>query len=134
MQLKVVGRMIFELGGKGSSSPTGIRILAQGCRSETEATLGNPPPRIPNPNGVASLPESIPGVFLIPALAMLIRFPDKREKNSNEESRKSGKEALKSILPAFLIYSLSSNPISMDATTDCTEFTDEDARHSMTTG
>jgi len=34
---------------------------------------------------------------------MLIRFPDKREKNSNEESRKSGKEALKSILPAFLL-------------------------------
>jgi len=65
---------------------------------------------------------------------MLIRFPDKREKNSNEESRKSGKEALKSILPAFLIYSLSRNPISMDATTDCTEFTEEDARHSMTTG
>ena len=36
---------------------------------------------------------------------MLIRFPDKREKNSNEESRKSGKEALKSILPAFLASS-----------------------------
>ncbi|MEK6193617.1 MAG: hypothetical protein N2F24_05245, partial [Deltaproteobacteria bacterium] len=60
-----------------------IRILAQGCRSETEATLGTPAPLYPNPNGVASLPESIPGVFLIPALAMLIRFPDKREKNSN---------------------------------------------------
>jgi len=61
------------------------------------------PPGYTNPNGVASVPESIPGVFLIPALAMLIRFPDKREKNSNEESRKSGKEALKSILPAFLL-------------------------------
>ena len=36
---------------------------------------------------------------------MLIRLPDKREKNSNEESRKSGKEALEynaSCLPAFL--------------------------------
>ena len=28
------------VGVDGSSSPTGIRILARGCRSETEATLG----------------------------------------------------------------------------------------------
>ncbi len=66
----VVGRIIFELGGEGSSSPTGIRILAQGCRSRAEATLGNPDPGYPNPNGVASVPESIPDVFSAPALAM----------------------------------------------------------------
>ena len=52
------------VGVDGSSSPMGIRILAQGCRSETEATLGTPPPGYPNPNGVASVPESIPDVFL----------------------------------------------------------------------
>ncbi len=29
VELKVVGRMIFELGGEGSSSPTGIRIFSR---------------------------------------------------------------------------------------------------------
>ena len=66
----MVGRMIFELGGDGSSSPTGIRISAQGCRSRAEATLGTPNPVYPNPNGVASVPDSIPDVILFPALAM----------------------------------------------------------------
>jgi hypothetical protein len=66
----VVGRIIFELGAEGSSSPTGIRILAQGCQSRAEATLGNPYSGYPNPNGVASVPESIPDVFPVPALAM----------------------------------------------------------------
>jgi hypothetical protein len=69
------------VGVDGSSSPTGIRILAQGCRpalrsSEArrrEQSGGYPGysrPRYPNPNGVASVPESFPDVFLIPALAM----------------------------------------------------------------
>ena len=66
----VVGRITFEGGGEGSLSPTGIRISAQGWRSGTEATLGAPDPGYSNPNGVASVPESIPDVFLIPALAM----------------------------------------------------------------
>ena len=70
MALKVVGRISFELECIGSSSPTGIRILAQGCRSRAEATLGTPYSVYPNPNGVASVPESFPDVFLIPALAM----------------------------------------------------------------
>ena len=38
--------------------------------SRAEATLGTPDPGYPNPNGVASVPESIPDVFLIPALVM----------------------------------------------------------------
>ena len=62
-------------GGEGSSSPTGIRILAQGCRpalrsSEArrreQATLRTPHSGYPNPNGVASVPESIPDVFPVP--------------------------------------------------------------------
>ncbi|MBG7607269.1 MAG: hypothetical protein IZT59_04480 [Verrucomicrobia bacterium] len=65
MALKVVGRISFELECIGSSSPTGIRILAQGCRSRAEATLGTP-----DPNGVASVPESISDVLHALALAM----------------------------------------------------------------
>ena len=74
MELKVVGRIIFELGGEGSSSPTGIRILARGCRSRAEATLGTPAPLYPNPNGVASVPESIPDVFLALRQSGMTRF------------------------------------------------------------
>ena len=38
--------------------------------SRAEATLGTPDPGYPNPNGVASVPESILDVFFAPALAM----------------------------------------------------------------
>ena len=34
--------------------------------SRAEATLGTPDPEYPNPNGVASVPESIPDVFPVP--------------------------------------------------------------------
>ena len=69
-----VGRIIFELGGEGSSSPTGIRISARGWRSGTEPTLGNPYSGYPNPNGVASVPESIPDVFLALRQSGMTRF------------------------------------------------------------
>jgi len=38
--------------------------------SGEKATLGTPRPVYPKPDGVASVPESMPDVFLIPALAM----------------------------------------------------------------
>ena len=70
----VVGRITFEGGGEGSLSPTGIRISAQGWRSGTEPTLDTPAPGYPNPNGVASVPESIPDVFLALRQIGMTRF------------------------------------------------------------
>jgi len=66
----VVGRIIFELGGEDSSSPTGIRFSSPGLPEQGGAYLGSSAPGYPNPNGVASVPESISDVFHAPALAM----------------------------------------------------------------
>jgi hypothetical protein len=66
--------LLLNWGGEGSSSPTGIRILAQGCRSRAEATLVTPDPGYPNPNGVASVPESFPDVFLALRQIGMTRF------------------------------------------------------------